>query len=173
MARSDEPLGRWATRIGAALVAPRLALRESDSPAGQGRASSDITGLLLLAIVALKAERFGIAGWMVRDGDFGGAFTVVMVGAREHLIMPILLLLAGSVALSLLAGRRRSFARDFDLTCVSLTPLVVLEVLHAILAHAGLDVHLAAVVVGYTWFAGILVLAFLQTRRRSSGEAST
>ncbi len=164
---SDSPaLSRWIHRIGAALAAPRLALRESDRPAGQGRSSSDITILLLLAVVALKTELFAIAGWMIADGDFGGAFTVLMVGAREHLITPILLLLASSIALSLAAGRRRSFARDFDLVCVALTPLVIVELLNALIGTAGLNVHRASVIIGYGWFASVFALALVQARGR-------
>ncbi|MCP4443730.1 MAG: hypothetical protein GY811_00095 [Myxococcales bacterium] len=164
--KNSAVLGRWSTRIGAALVAPVLALRISDSPAGRGCSSSDITLLLLLAVVALKTELFATAGWMLRDGDYSEALTVLMVGSRELLIMPIILLLGGSVLLSLLAGRRRSLARDFDLVCVALTPLVVVELVHALIALAGVDVHFASVIVGYTWSAALLLLALGQARQR-------
>lgn len=163
---SNKALGHWLTRIGAALVAPRLALRASDSPTGQGRSSSDITLLLLLAVVVLKTELFSMAGWMVGDGDYRGAFTVLMVGAREHLIMPIILLLAGSVVLSILAGRRRALASDFDLVCVALTPLVAVELVHALVAKAGLDIHTISVAIGYSWSAALMLLALQQARRR-------
>ncbi len=174
---SEKALGRWLVRIGAALAAPRLALAASDSPEGQGRSSSDITVLLLLAVVVLKTELFAMAGWMVGDGDFRGALTVLMVGAREHLIMPIILLLVSSVVLTVLAGRRRRIASDFDLVCVALTPLVVIELVHA-LAHAvlpytGFDLHTASVVVGYSWSAGVMVLAFMQTRSRALDTKDT
>ncbi len=164
---SDARLGRWLARIGAALAAPRLALAASDSPEGQGRSSSDSTLLLLLAVVALKTELFVISGWMVADGDYQGALTVLMVGAREHLIMPIIVLLVSSIVLSIVAGKRRSLARDFDLVCVALTPLVILEVLYALLLHAGLDLHLPSVVLGYGWAGALFVLAVMQSRSRS------
>lgn len=163
---SEPVLGSWLARIGAALVAPKLALAASDGPSGQGRSSSDITLLLLLAVVALKAELFVISGWMVSGGDYQGALTVLMVGAREHLITPIVMLLVGSVVLSLLAGRRRSLARDFDLVCVALAPLVLIEILNALAVHAGLNVHSASVIVGYTWGGCLFVLAVLQARSR-------
>ncbi len=153
-------------RIGAALAAPRLALKASDSPAGQGRSSSDITLLLLLTVAVLKTELFSMAGWMVGDGDYVDALTVLLVGAREHLIMPIILLLVGSVVLTLLAGRRRAVASDFDLVCVALTPLVAVELVHSLFQFTGLDVHLISVVIGYSWSALLMVLALMQARSR-------
>jgi hypothetical protein len=162
----DKALSRWLVRIGAALVAPRLALRASDSPAGQGRSSSDITLLLLLTVAVLRTDLFSMAGWMVGDGDYRGAFTVLMVGAREHLIMPIVLLLIGSVVLTILAGRRRAVATDFDLVCVALTPLVAVELVHALLQYTGLNVHQVSVVIGYSWSAVLMVLALHQARSR-------
>ncbi len=167
--RSD-PLGSWLARIGAALAAPRLALAASDGPDGQGRSSSDITLLLLLAVVAIKTELFAIAGWMLSDCDYHGAFTVLMVGAREHLIVPICILLVGSIALSLVAGRRRSLARDFDLVCVALTPLVVLEVLNALALRAGVDLHSPIVAVGYGWALSLFVLAVVTARARGASD---
>lgn len=159
-------LPRWLDRVGAALASPRLALSSSDSPAARGRASSDITLLLFVALVARETQLFASAAWMLVDGDWAGAITVILAGAQKYLLVAILLLLAGAGALWILSGKRRSMADDFDLICVCLIPLVVIEIANALLFAFGLNIHPAGIVVGYAWFALLWGLAFLQTRSR-------
>ncbi len=159
---------RWMDRIGAALVAPKAALDASDGPKGQGRASSDITTLLLLAIAAIETELFVTVGWMVGDGEYRGALTVLVTGAQKHLIMPIILLLVGGLALTLLAGKRRSTSRDFDLACVALTPLVIAEIVHSLITHLGIHAHEVAVSIGYGWAAILWLLALVHARARET-----
>ena len=163
---SVDPLPRWIQRIGAAVVAPRLAMSASDRPEGSGRSSSDIVLLLFVAIVAIETKLFATAGWMLADGDWSGAFTVLVVGARDRLVGPIVLLLAGTVALTIVAGRRRSASDDFDLVCVALIPLVVVELVNSLLFRAGVDARALGVVVGYAWALGLWGLAYLQTQKR-------
>lgn len=141
-------------------------MRVSDTPAGRGRAASDLAFLLLLAVVAVETQLVVSAGWMLRYGDWSGAMTVLLVGARDRLAMPIVVLLIGSVLLTLSAGWRRRPADDFDLTCVALTPLVVLELVHSLLLVLRVDLHVLIIYLGYAWFAGLLGVGFLQTRTR-------
>jgi hypothetical protein len=160
------PLTRWVDRVGAALVAPKLALGASDSPAGRGRASSDIALLLLIALIARETHLFVTAGWMLKDGEWAGALTVLATGAQKYLVVGVILLLGGTIALSILAGRQRSIADDFDLVCVALIPLVVLELANALLFAFGINLHPVGIVIGYGWFAILWVLSWLQTRTR-------
>jgi hypothetical protein len=167
---SQPALARWIDRVGAALAAPKLALAVSDTPQGRGRASSDIALLLLIALVARETHLFVTAGWLLWDGEWAGAFMVLASGAQKYLIVGVILLLAGSVLLSLLAGRRRSIADDFDLVCVALTPLVALELANAFFFALGVDLHPAGIVIGYTWFAFLWILGLMQTRTRELAE---
>lgn len=159
-------LTRWIDRVGAALVAPKLALAASDTQAGRGRASSDIALLLLIALIARETHLLVTAGWMLLDGEWAGAFTVLVTGAQKYLVVGVVLLLVGTVCLSLLAGRRRSMPDDFDLVCVTLVPLVVLELVNALIFELGVNLHPAGIVLGYGWFAFLWVLSYLQTRTR-------
>lgn len=156
----------FSERVGAALASPRLAMRHSDSPRGVGRASSDIAILLVLALLAVETRLLASCGWMIIDGDIRGALMMFMVGARDHLAMPILILLGGSALMSIAAGKKRHLSNDFDLACVALTPLVFVELVHTLLGFAGLFFHRPAQVVGYTWFVGLLVVAWQQARSR-------
>jgi hypothetical protein len=163
-------LDRWVDRVGAALAAPRLALAASDSPEGRGRASSDITLFLFLALLARETHLFASSGWMLVDGDWAGAFTVLLSGAQKYLLVGILLLLVGTFALWVMAGQRRSLADDFDLICVTLTPLVVMELVNALFFELGLNIHPAGIVLGYTWFGLLWMLALLQARSRDEAK---
>ncbi len=157
---------RWIDRVGAALVDPIGAMRASDTPAGQGRAASDVALLLLLTVLAVETHLFVSAAWMLRDGEWSGALTVLLVGARGLFAMPIVVLLVGGVAVTLSAGRKRRPADDFDLSCVALTPLIALELVNALVSRFALDLHTAISYVGYTWFCVLLVLAYRQARSR-------
>jgi hypothetical protein len=164
-------LGRWLDRVGAALAAPRLALSSSDSPAGRGRASSDITFLLFIALFVRETHLFASSGWMLVDGDWAGAFMVLITGVQTYLLVAVVLLMAGTLALWILAGSKRSMADDFDLVCVCLTPLVVLELANALLFELGLNIHPVGIVVGYTWFGVLWILSLLQARSRGGAAA--
>ncbi len=172
MVKNDKPtLERWVDRMGAALIAPRYAMSVSDTPAGQGRASSDLAILLMLAVFAVETQLLATSGWMLLDGDWMGAVMVFLVGARQHLSMPIILLLGASVVLTIVAGKKRRISDDFDLASVALVPLVFIELLHAIVFRIGYETHSIAVYIGYSWSAGLLGLAYLQTRKRSGERA--
>jgi hypothetical protein len=158
---------RWVDRLGAALLDPVRAFAVSETKAGQGRAASDLALLLLLAVFAIETQIFVTAGWMLMDGEWAGALTVLVVGAREHLAMPMVVLVLGTVLLTLAAGRRRRPSEDFDLSCVALTPLVALELANSLLLVIGIDAHSALLYVGYAWFAVMLWLALQQTRKRT------
>ncbi len=152
--------------MGAALIAPARAMAASDTPAGQGRSSSDVAILLLLAVLAVETRLVAISGWMMVDGDWGGAITVFLVGARQHLTMPIVLLLGASVFLTVVAGRRRRVSDDFDLVSIAIIPLVFVELLNSTVFLLGADIHTFAGYVGYAWALVLLGVAFLQTRKR-------
>lgn len=117
--------------------------------------------------MARETHLFASSGWMILDGDWAGAFTVLLTGAQRYLLVGILLLLAGTAALWILAGRKRSMADDFDLVCVTLTPLVAVELLNALLFELGLNIHPGGIVVGYTWFGLLWMLALVQARSRA------
>jgi hypothetical protein len=121
---------------------------------------------LLIALVARETHLFVSAGWLLVDGEWSGAFMVLASGAQKYLIVGVILLLSGSVLLSIVAGRRRAIADDFDLVCVVLTPLVVLELANALFFALGVDLHSAGIIIGYTWFAFLWVFSLLQTRTR-------
>lgn len=122
-------------------------------------------------MAAVQTDLMVTAGWMIADGEWGSALTVVLVGAREHLAVPIVLLLAGGVFLTVIAGRRRAPSDDFDLACVALVPLVVVELANALLFRLGVDAQAVGIYLGYAWFSVLMGLAFLQTRSREGDRA--
>jgi len=148
-------------------------MRVSDAPYGHGRASSDLTLLLFLVVFAMKPQLLITSLWLLWDGEFLGALTFLGSGAREYLSTPILLLLLGTIALTVAAWRRRAFAQDFDLLCIVLVPLVVIELLHTLLHalfHTFLPTEILfapSLIIGYAGSLTLLFFAFQQTRSRS------
>jgi len=163
---------RWHHRIGAALAAPRAALRAADRPDAAGRASSDLAWLLALSIVATYARSL-VA--LVRLGASEGAgiglraLGVVLGGALSTQLIAVF---AAAALLIVVAGRKRAPGRDFDLVCVAAVPWVVVAMavslgLAVLGMRAGPELRWGVMVVGGGWGVVVLGLAVGVARGRT------
>lgn len=157
-------------RLGAALAAPTRALAAAEAPAGSGRAPADLALLLLAGFAATHVVALTRAGWLVVDGAAMDAVRMILSDLSATLFAPIVFVLIGGVAITVLAGHRRAPAADFDLACVAAVPLGAGMAVVELLARAGLgawSVRQGVSAVSYLWGAALLVLAVRQTRRRA------
>lgn len=157
--------------MGAALVAPVRALRAGDD--SQGKTGADIALLIAVAFVATRTPELVSAGWIGYAEGIGVAFATFVGALSAAVAAEITFLFIATVALTLAAGSRRSLGRDFDLACVTLVPFVAVKLL------AGVGFSLAGVqprglaadavtVLAYGWASVLWVLAWRQTRTRST-----
>lgn len=166
---SDEIPKNLVERLGAALVAPRAAFAASEGKGGQGRSPGDLALLIAIGFCAVHTAALVSAGWLAVTGEIGAAFGLLVATAARDLSTPLLLLFAASVALSIAAGRKRSFGSDFDLVCVVFVPVVAVHLAAALAGRAGVGggaFDLVTTVVAYGWGAVMLALAWQCARRR-------
>ena len=163
-------------RLGAALAAPTRALAAAETPDGSGRAPADLALLLLAGFMATHVVALTRAGWLVVDGAAMDAVRMILSDLSATLFAPILFVLIGGVAVTVLAGHRRAPAADFDLACVAAVPLGGAMAVIELLSRAGLgawSVRQAVSAASYLWGAGLLVLAIRQSRRRAPAGAGS
>lgn len=177
MPRSDDAPGLL-TRLGLAIAGPRWALALADEPDHAGRAGTDLIRLLALSLVAIHTRELMAAGWLaaVIDARLGARALVDLLG--RSVTTTLALLLIGAMLTWLAAGSRRALGRDFDLACVAVVPLIVVELVATLVVRtSGVAVPAAAswaiAGVGYGWTAALVVLAIAQARRRRRSRART
>lgn len=167
--RRDQPGGWWIERLGAALAAPSRAMAISETSGGSGRAPADLAVLILAGFMASRLARMVKAGWLVADGSGIDGVHMLLAELSSTLMAPLVFVVGAGVAVSLLAGGRRSMAADFDLACIAAVPLAAVPPLVHLIARLGLGspaLFVAATWLSYAWGAGLLVLAVRQARRR-------
>jgi hypothetical protein len=164
-------------RIGAALAAPRRALRAAENETDPGKTGTDAAVLILIGVVAIHTRELVAAGWLAHSDGFMVALTVLAASLSSVLLSSLVFLFFSGVALTLLAGRRRSIGRDFDLACVAFVPLATVELVAEIvfrLAHVGGGglASNAVTVVAYGWALAVLVLGLqvARSRKPAAGE---
>lgn len=164
-------------RVGALLVAPRRGLAAADHPEAGGRAVTDLVALLGLTVLALHTPAVVTALWIAASGELGGGLSSLVAAVSQAVAGELSVLLILGLAITLLAGRRRSLARDLDLACAAVAPALALKAAVALTVTvadarppAGVSDGLAYL--GYGWAGALAVLAVLQARSRPDEEPS-
>lgn len=161
---------RLLDRVGQALVAPRRAMARADA---EGGGAADAVILLLCKLVSVELPALVVAGWALVLGGGGQAMALLGVRLRAALGMDVVLMLAGGVVVTLLAGRRRSPGRDFDLACVAWTPVLLVDVAASLAANV-LDARVPPWLRWGLWGAALLWMgvllgaALMQARSREA-----
>lgn len=168
--------GTFIDRVGAALVAPRRALAVADTEAGAGRAGSDAALLILLGFIALYTNEVIVGTWLIKTEGLRVGFTALAGSLSRAISNQLVVLFVAGLSLTIAAGRRRSFGRDFDLACVALVPYLVTNFAAQMLSRAfgfALANTLADGVTGVAlaWAAFVWFRALQQARRRPGGDA--
>ncbi len=157
-------------RIGLALVRPRAAVAGADAD-GKGRAGNDLIVAVLVATAVIHARELVAAAWLAVVIDLGIGGRAALDAVSRGLTVPLSALAVAALAIYVGAGRKRALGRDFDLACVAVLPVIVVE-LAASLAIAVTGVRVpgwaswAVTGAGAAWSAAIVVLAIAHARRR-------
>ncbi len=167
----DWILRSFVDRIGAALVAPRRALVAADAEQAAGKTGSDVALLILISVVAINTRAVVAALWLAVVDGVRIALSALMGTLTAALTTDLVFLFGAGVVVTVLAGKRRSLGRDFDLACVAFVPFVAVKLLAALLFglagwRLGGTPRQAVTVLAYGWGAFVVLLALLHARSR-------
>jgi thiol-disulfide isomerase/thioredoxin len=165
------------TRLGLALVRPRAALAVADHPDESGRAGTDLVVLLLIAVVAVHLRSVVSTIWLASVIDLGIGLRALLNVVAGSVTTTLAWLLIGAALIWLAAGRRRALGRDFDLACVAVVPIVVVEIVADLVVRTfDLDppawTQWVIAGVGFAWASVVILLGVIQARGRDEPAAA-
>ncbi|HEX4451169.1 MAG TPA: TlpA disulfide reductase family protein [Kofleriaceae bacterium] len=113
--------------MGLAITSPRRALSIASERRHAGRSGSDLLAAIAIMLVATELRWMVQAGWLAVSLDAGlGARALVHVLAGTLAIdLGLLVVAAGAIAFG--GGNLRELGRAFDLACVAVLPLVIVD----------------------------------------------
>jgi thiol-disulfide isomerase/thioredoxin len=127
---------------------------------------------ILVMIVATRLRLLVQAGWAGAVLGPQYAIRLVIQLLTQTLTIDLGILVIAAVVIWALAGPRRQLGRSFDLACVAVLPLVVIDLVAGVVVHA-LDVAVPMPVTwiltaaAYSWTGSLVALAMIEVRRRS------
>jgi hypothetical protein len=160
------------TRWGLAVASPRDALVLADDPEAAGRAAGDLVRAIGVVLLAAHTRELVAAGWVAVElgvRDAAPAFLRALSGAS---MFGLVFVLVASLVVSVGAGRRRHFGRDFDLACVAALAPVTVTLVAALWARAvvpmGATGRGVVLLAALGWGGALTALAVVFARRRVS-----
>ncbi len=124
----------WLTRIGLAIGRPRWALAIAADRRYTGRSGSDLIAMIAVLLVATQLRWLAAAAWLGGAVDAGLGLRAAMRVLTGALTVDLGALLVGALVVFALAGRRRNLGRAFDLACVAVLPIVLVQLGATVLA---------------------------------------
>jgi len=160
----------FVSRIGLAIVQPRHALAIAGGRRHAGRSGSDLLKLLVLMLAATQLRGLVGAIWMAVAVDASLGIRAAIQVMTRSLTVDLALLVIGALVLYAAGGKRRDLGRSFDLACVVVLPLLVVEIVATTLLRA-IDVEtppmvgMALVAFTWAWWGVLVALAVVVVRR--------
>ncbi|TMQ06356.1 MAG: TlpA family protein disulfide reductase [Deltaproteobacteria bacterium] len=145
----------WLARIGLAIGHPRWALAIAADRRQTGRSGSDLILAIFVLLAATQLARLASAVWLAVDLDLGFGLRAAMRVLTGALVLDLGLLLVGALALFVAGGVRRNLGQAFDLACVAVLPLVVVDL------AATVTVRAAGLAIAASWLLRALSLGWM------------
>ncbi len=162
---------RFVDRLGLAIVAPKQALAIAGDRDNPGRSSSDLLAMVLLLVLATQLRGVFGALWVGSAIDWGLGLRSLVHVLATSVTLDLVLLVIATVAIFATASRRRDLGRAFDLACVAVLPLIVVELAATFVVRL-FDVSLPELgmrllsIGSYAWTGVLVALAIASERGR-------
>ncbi len=159
----------FASRIGAALIAPSRALAVAEDAPGE---SPGDAALLLALAFAAGWTRDVVAGvWLAASGAVGDGLQMILGRMAQMAVAPLLFLIAAGVVVTVGTRSWRSIGRAFDRACVAGVPVIAMILASGVVAMvAGAVAGRVVMAIGYAWGAVWVALA-VHLRKLASAPA--
>jgi thiol-disulfide isomerase/thioredoxin len=167
--RSNAASPGLVARLGMAIADPPWALAVAADRRHTGRSGSDLIAAIAMVVLATQLRGLATAAWLggaVAPGLGVRAALRVLAGA---VTVELGLLALGSLAVFALAGSRRSLGRAFDLGCVAVLPVLLVDLTATVVVRAA-DVAVPVTVswlltaASYGWMGLVIALALRPAR---------
>jgi thiol-disulfide isomerase/thioredoxin len=144
-----------------------------------GRSGSDLLALIATFVVATRLRGVFASLWLATRVDGGLGARAVTNVVTDALAIDFTFLAIAAAVIFAGAGRRRELGRAFDLACVAVVPLVVIELVATTIARA-IDVETVPAAaswllagLSYAWSGAVVALAVIAVRspRRTATTA--
>jgi hypothetical protein len=158
----------FAERIGAALLRPSEAFAASE--ADRGRAAADAFVLLGLKLLCLELPALVAGLWALLLIGPGLGLSHLLGALDQAWRVDVLLIFGATLVIVIGAGKRRDWARDFDLAAVAWLPALVVVVLASIASlfvGPNLWLRRGASIAAVAWVAFLCIPAIRVARRRT------
>jgi thiol-disulfide isomerase/thioredoxin len=126
----------FVARLGLAITHPRWALTIAGDRKQAGRSGSDLIALIALVLVATQLRGLFAAAWLGRAVSPGLGLRAAMHVLTRSLTLQLGFLVLAAGVLFVAAGRKRNLGRAFDLACVAVLPVVLVELLATVVVRA-------------------------------------
>jgi thiol-disulfide isomerase/thioredoxin len=158
-----------------AITRPQAALALAGNRKHAGRSGSDLLGMLCVLVLATQLRALVSTFWLAALVSWGLAGRAFVQLVQGMFTIDLGVLVVAALVIFTAAGRRREVGRAFDLGCVTVMPLVVVQLVALVLARiTGLDVPAGvAYGVGLAWTGSLVALAAYEARRPSVVSAAT
>jgi thiol-disulfide isomerase/thioredoxin len=162
------------SRLGLAIVRPRAAFAVAADREHAGRSGSDLLALILIVLLATQLRGIVGAIWLGSAVAGGLGVQALVRVLTDALVVDLGFLVIGALIIWAFSGTRRDLGRAFDVACVAVLPLVLLDLVATVVVTA-LGVHvphaamIALSIVAYAWTLAWILLAVLEMR----GSAQT
>lgn len=157
------------SRLGLAIVRPRAAFALAADREHAGRSGSDLLGLILIVLLATQLR--GIVGAIWLGSAVAGRLGVqaIVRVLTDALVVDLGFLVISALIIWAFSGAKRELGRAFDVACVAVLPLVLVDlvatvIVTAIGVHVPQAVMIAASIIAYAWTLAWVVLAVLELR---------
>lgn len=156
-------------RLGLAIVRPRAAFALAADRDHAGRPGSDLLTLILMVLVATQLRGIVGAIWLGSAVSGGLGMQAIVRVLTDALVVDLGFLVISAVVIWAASGAKREIGRAFDVACVAVLPLVLVDLIASVIVtamsvHVPHGVMIALSIVAYTWTAVWVVLAVLEAR---------
>jgi thiol-disulfide isomerase/thioredoxin len=160
-------------RYGLALTRPRAALAVAGARDHAGRSGSDLLLAFVVLVLVTRARALASSVWVGMAIGWGFGLRGILATLTDALAIDLGFLVIGALVIYAAAGRRRDLGRASDLACVAVLPVVVVELLVAVILLAAQGEPSRAMLAtgwlaGAAWTGILIALGTLEARRPSS-----
>ena len=161
---------RFPARLGLAITNPQAALRVAADRTNAGRSGTDLFLVILMMLAATQLRGLFGAAWLAVAVHAGLGFRAVIQVLTHSLTIELAFIVIAALGLWLAGWKKRDLGRAFDLACVAVLPLIMVDVAATVIVRAfeltvPAPLSIALATGSHVWAAVVVLLALRPARQ--------